>query len=172
MKKILSTVTIIAIFSSAVIAHDDEIGGIYIGGGISLESPLWYDSGVAGALNIGLPLIRLGRGVLTTEAALTHSISSPSRNNIDFTATTFAGYIGYIYDVAPRFYIKPRVGAVYRSYSIDGGIWGSDTNSGYGLAFGLGGGFRLIERTDLYLNYTMLDGSDLTHLTVGFQYQF
>jgi hypothetical protein len=173
MKTVLSTITLTAIISSTAIAsHDDEIGGIYIGGGVSQESPIWYDSGMAGALNIGLPLLRLGKGVLTTEAEFTYSLSSPSRNGIDFTATTFAGYATYIYDLAPRFYIKPRIGAVYRSYSIDGGIWGDDTNSNYGLAYGLGGGFRLFEKTDLYMDYTMLDGSDLTHLTIGVQYQF
>ena len=173
MKKILSTITIISLLSSLAIAHDDEIGGIYIGGGLSMESPTWYDSGVAGELNIGLPLMRIGRkGVLSTEAELSYSISSPSKNDIDFTATTFAGYIAYIYDIAPRFYIKPRIGAVYRSYSIDGGIWGDTTNSSYGLAYGVGGGFRLVEQTNLYMNYTMLDGSDLTHLSIGVEYQF
>lgn len=172
MKKIISTIALIATLSSTAIAHDDEIGGIYIGGGVSQESPLWYDSGLAGALNVGLPLMRLGRGVFATEAELTYSISSPSKNNIDFTATTVAGYATYIFDVAPRFYIKPRIGAVYRKYSIDGGIWGSDSSSGSGLAYGIGGGFRLIDKTDLYIDYTMLDGSDLTHLTVGVQYQF
>jgi len=172
MKKIVSTIVLITTLTSTAIAHDDEIGGIYIGGGISQESPLWYDSGLAVDIDVGLPLIRIGRGVLTTEAELSYSISSPSKNGIDFTATTFAGYLTYIYDIAPRFYIKPRVGAVYKSYSIDGGIWGKDTNSGYGLAYGIGGGFRLIDKTDLYIDYTMLDGSDLTHLTVGIQYQF
>ena len=174
MKSILTTVTILTFITSLSVAqaHDDEIGGIYIGGGISQESPLWYDSGLSGVLNVGLPLIRIGRGVLTTEAEFTYSISSPSRNNIDFTATTFGGYATYIFDIAPRFYIKPRIGAVYKSYSIDGGIWGNDTNSGYGLAYGIGGGFRLIDKTDLYIDYTMLDGSDLTHLTIGIQYQF
>ncbi|SFV54844.1 hypothetical protein MNB_SV-12-1869 [hydrothermal vent metagenome] len=172
MKKILSTLTLLATLSSLAIAYDDEIGGIYIGGGVALESPLWYDSGVAGALNIGLPLMRLGRGVLTTEAELTYSISSPSKNNIDFTATTFGGYATYIYDVLPRFYIKPRIGVVYRSYSIESDLWGDDNSDGYGLAYGLGGGFRLIDKTDLYIDYTMLDNSDLTHLTVGIQYQF
>lgn len=172
MKNILTTLTIVSIIISTVIAHDDEIGGIYIEAGISQEAPLWYDSGISGVLDIGLPLMRIDRGVLTTEAELTHSISSPSKNNIDFTATTIAGYATYIFDIAPRFYIKPRIGAVYKSYSIDGGIWGDDTNSGYGLAYGIGGGFRLIDKTDLYINYTMLDNSDLTHLTIGIQYQF
>ena len=172
MKKILSTITLIVILTSTSIAHDDEIGGLYIGGGVAIESPQWYDSGLAGELNIGLPLKRLGKGVLETEAELTHSISSPSKNNIDFTATTVAGYVTYIYDIAPRFYIKPRIGLVYRSFSIKSDLWGDDSSSGYGLAYGLGGGFRLIDRTDLFVNYTMLDNSDLTHLSVGLQYQF
>jgi hypothetical protein len=169
MKKILLITTLLL---SLVIAHNDEIGGIYIGGGLSVESPTWYDSGIAGELNIGLPLKRFGKGVLTTEAELSYSLSSPSKNDIDFTATTLGGYIAYIYDIAPRFYIKPRIGVVYRSYSIDGGIWGDDTNSNYGLAYGVGGGFRLIEQTNLYMNYTMLDESDLTHLSIGVEYQF
>ncbi len=172
MKKILSTVTILTILSSLAIAHDDEIGGIYIGGGVSIESPMWYDSGMAGELNIGLPLLRVAKGFFSTELELTQSIGSSSKNDIDFTATTLGGYISYIYDIAPRFYIKPRFGIIYRKYSIDGEIWGDNSNSNYGFAYGLGGGFRWIEQTNLYINYTMIDNSDLTHLSIGVEYQF
>ena len=170
MKKIILIIVLIS--SLAISNNDNEIGGIYIGAGVSQESPLWYDSGMAGELNIGLPLLRVGKGVLTSEVELSHSISSPSKNSIDFTATTIAGYITYIYDIAPRFYIKPRVGGVYKKYSIESDIWGETTNNSSGLAYSLGGGFRVIDKTDLYINYTMLDGSDLTHLSVGIGYQF
>ena len=165
---------VLILTSSLSIAHDDEMGGVYIGGGISQESPTWYDSGLAGELNIGIPIFRVNtKSVITTEAEVTYSIDSPSKNNIDFTATTVAGYLTYIYDIAPRFYIKPRVGVIYRSFDIDGGsLWGDDTNSNYGFSYGVGGGFRLFEQTNLYLNYTMLDNSDLTHLSIGVEYQF
>jgi hypothetical protein len=133
--KIILTV---ALFTSIFI-HADNIESdskrLYLGVGVSAETPIWYNSGWSGALTVGQSLIKLGAGWLGAEAELTHSLEDSSKNNIDFSATTLTGYATYIWDIDPKLYIKPRVGVVYKKYDIDGGVWGSDSNNEIGIDY-------------------------------------
>ena len=74
----------------------------------------------------------------------------------------------YTFNLTTRFYIKPRAGFIYRMYSIETGDDVSETD----FTFGVGGGVRLNPSLDIYADYTMIDGTDLTHITAGVQFHF
>ena len=171
MKLILTMAMVTSLLLHAE-GKEREEKNLYIGVGISAETPLWYNSGWSGALTIGKPLVKLGNGWLGAEGELTHSLQESSKNHIDFSATTFTGYATYIWNIDSKLYLKPRVGVVYKKYDIDSDIWGSDSNSEVGIAYGVGAGIRFSDNINLYADYTLLENSDLTHVTTGVEYHF
>jgi len=176
MKKILSAAVATALIATSSFALDTD--KIYGGAGVALESANGFDSGFALALTGGLPVMPAGEagpGTLAVEGEFTYSIIPPAVGDFTFSAMTLAAYAAYTYDIDSQFYVKPRAGLVYRSYTADySSPFGkySDSTSEIGLAFGVGGGYKLNKKMDIYLDYTMLDGSDLTHLTAGVNYKF
>ena len=172
MKKILSVVASVALVSSASFAMDTS--KLYYGAGLALESASAFDSGFALVLNAGLPLedIKVGPGSLAVEGEFTYSMVPPSVGSLKFSAMTLGAYAAYTYDIDSKMYVKPRAGLIYRSYTMDVPFFGSVSNSEIGIALGVGGGYKLNETMDVYADYTMLDGSDLTHLTAGVQFKF
>jgi len=171
MRFFLTVAVVASIFLHAE-SIDNGSKGLYIGVGVSAETPPWYNSGWSGALSLGKPLIALGEGWLGAEAEVTHSLQDSSKNGIEFSATTMTGYATYIWDIDSTLYFKPRVGLVYKKYSIDGGDWGSDSSSEVGIAYGLGVGVRFTENITVYADYTLIENSDLVHVTTGVEYHF
>lgn len=177
MKKIISTAVVAAVIATSSLALDTS--KIYGQAGLALESANSFDAGFALVLTGGLPVVKAGEvgpGTLAVEAELTYSLVPPSLGSWELTSMTLAGYAAYIYDINSQFYVKPRAGLIYRSYDFtyDGGsiYGGAGDTSEVGIALGVGGGYKLNKNLDVYLDYTMLDGTDLTHLTAGVQYKF
>ena len=150
----------------------DETNSFYIGVGVSAESPIIYNDGWAGVLTVGKPFMRLGSGELGAEVEVSNSLQDSSKNSIDFSAKTVAGYATYIWDVDPKLYIKPRLGVVYKKYSIESDVWGDDSSNEVDIAGGLGVGIRILDNINIYTDYTLLEKSDFTHLTMGVEYLF
>ena len=151
---------------------DDESNNFYIGMGVSAESPVFYNNGWAGTLTVGRPLMKLGSGKLGTEFELSNSLQDSSKNHINFSAITVAGYATYIWNIDPKLYIKPRLGVVYKKYSIDSKVWGNDSSTEVEIAGGFGVGVRLFDNMNIYADYTLLEKGDFTHLTMGVEYHF
>lgn len=177
MKRMITTVAAAAIMATSGQALDTS--EIYGGAGLALESLSSADAGVALVLNGGLPVMEAGEvgpGTVAVEGEFTYSLVDPSWNwyhyDYDVTVMTLAGYAAYIYDIDSEFYVKPRVGLIYRSYDMDYAGYGGFDDSEIGLSLGVGGGYHLNSQMDIYADFTMLDGSDLTHLTAGIVYKF
>ena len=179
MKKILSTVAAAALLATSSFALDTN--KMYGGASLAIESgPSGMDSGMALILNGGLPVMKAGKagpGTVGVEGEFTYSIVPPSveyqtgwtsTTSVDYTYMTLAAYGVYTYDINNQFFVKPRVGLIYRSVDTDG--FGSDSEMG--LAMGVQGGYKLNKQMDIVFGYNMLDGSDLTHLSAGVQYRF
>jgi len=170
--KFIVTMAVIASIALHADNIDSDSKSLYLGVGVSAETPIWYNSGWSGALTVGQPLVKLGAGWLGAEAELTRSLQDSSKNNIDFSVTTLTGYATYIWDIDTKLYFKPRVGVVYKKYDIEGGVWGSDANSEVGIAYGFGVGVRFTDNINLYADYTLIENSDLVHVTTGVEYHF
>jgi hypothetical protein len=171
MKIILTMAMIGTLFVHAENINS-EAKSFYMGVGVSAETPIWYNSAWSGALTVGKPFMKIGEGWLGAESELTQSLEESSKNKIEFSATTLAGYATYIWDIDPKLYLKPRVGIVYKKYNIDGGIWGNDGSREVGRSYGMGIGIRFLDKLNLYVDYTLIENSDLVHLTTGVEYHF
>ena len=158
----------------------------YLGAGLAYESAYSYDSGMALVISGGRTFenIEAGPGKLAFESEFTFSLISPSstyynrfnRNySIDLTYFTLAGYAAYIYDITPDLYVKPRLGLVYTAVSVSNtyGAYGLGAyGNGLGLAVGLGAGYKLTRELNTYLDFTLLNGTGLRHLTLGVEYHY
>ena len=172
MKVFLTTVIVSTILLQAD-TIDEKSNNFYVGMGLSAENPVFYNDGWAGVLTVGKPLMKLGSsGKVGAEVEVSNSLQDSSKNHIDFSATTVAGYATYIWDVDPKLYIKPRLGVVYKKYSIESDVWGDDSSNEVDIAGGLGVGVRLFDNINIYADYTFLEKSDFIHLTMGVEYHF
>jgi len=175
-KKIAFSLLTAALMASSSFALDTSKA--YGAASVALESANGYDSGFAIILGGGLPVVEAGKvgpGTIAVEAELTYSLVSPSVGQWEKTAMTVAAYGAYIFDIDKQFFVKPRAGLVYRSYSYTWGAssWGgSGSTSDIGIALGVQGGYKLNKQLDIIVGYNLLDGTDLTHLSAGVQYHF
>ena len=134
------------------------------------------DSGVALTLNVGVPVAVVGPGTVVLEGEFSYSLVAPSYEwyyayygEYRFAEAYFAtigAYAGYVFDINKNLYVKPRIGLVNSSNDDE------DAYSVTTIAFGAGAGYRLNKAMDIYLDYTMLDGSYFTHTTLGVNYHF
>ena len=172
--KIFLTIAVVAstMLLQAETIDEESSSNFYVGVGVSAESPLFYNDGWAGVLTVGKPFMKLGSGKVGAEVEVSNSLQDSSKNHIDFSATTVAGYATYIWDVDPKLYIKPRLGVVYKKYSIESDVWGDDSSNEVDIAGGLGVGVRLFDNMNIYADYTFLEKSDFIHLTMGVEYHF
>jgi len=181
MKNNTSKKIILSLLASALVATSSfalDTSKAYAMGSVALESFSNYDSGFAIILGGGLPVLKAGEvgpGTIAVEAELTYSLVSPSVGPYEITTMTLGAYGAYIFDINKQFFVKPRAGLIYRSYSFSdtGSNWGGygDT-SDIGVALGVQGGFKLNKQIDIIVGYNLVDGGDLTHLTAGVQYHF
>lgn len=182
MNKILSTIAATSILVTASYAADVnfDINKAYASAGLALEKPENSDVGVALVLGGGIPFMSLGGGSVVAEAELTYSIlpasydkNYPYSSGGDITYATFATYGGWKYDIDKQFYVKPRVGLIYRSIDLDAhnGVKGY-SDSEIGIALGAQGGMKLTKELDLTVGVNIVDGLDLIHLTGAIQYNF
>jgi len=187
MNKLSSIVAAMVLTVTVSTASENNI---YAGGGLAIQSADSFDSGIALVLNGGMPIMpagTVGPGTVAVEGEFTYSISDPEKRvrflgrsfDASISIMTLGAYAAYIYDINEQFYVKPRAGIIYRSYDADAGNFDAQdyevyTNSDgeFGLSFGIGAGYRLSKEIDIYVDYTMIDGSDVTHLTAGAQYHF
>jgi len=179
-KKIAFSLLTAALMASSSFAIDTSKA--YGAASVALESANGLDSGFAIILGGGLPVVEAGKvgpGTIAVEAELTYSLVAPAYTwgsyKSELTAMTVAAYGAYIFNIDKQFFVKPRAGLVYRSYSWSdnsGYSYGGGSNSEIGIALGLQGGYKLNEQLDIIVGYNLLDGSDLTHLSAGVQYHF
>ena len=103
--KFFLTIAIVSTVLLQADTIDEKSNNFYIGMGVSVETPVFYNSGWAGTLTVGKPFMKLGSGKLGAEVEVSNSLQDSSKNHIDFSATTVAGYATYIWDVDPKLYI-------------------------------------------------------------------
>ena len=170
MKKILSTVAAAAVLATSSFAGQSP----YLIAGLGMEmvdvGPVDLDMGFAMILGGGLPLndIKVGPGTFAVEGELTYSIIAPSYNDFDMTFMTLGAYGAYIIDIDKQFFVKPRVGLIYKSFDADHGY----SDSEIGLALGVQGGYKLNKQLDIIVGLNLVDGMDIMHITGGVQYHF
>ena len=180
-KKIAFSLLTAALMASSSFAIDTSKA--YGAASVALESANGYDSGFAIILGGGLPVVEAGKvgpGTIAVEAELTYSLLAPSLTwgnyKTELTAMTVGAYGAYIFNIDKQFFVKPRAGLVYRSYSWSdnsgSSYYGDYSNSEIGIAFGVQGGYKLNEQLDIIVGYNLIDGTDLTHLSAGVQYHF
>ncbi len=171
MKNNTSKKIILSLLASALVATSS----------FALDTSKAYamGSGFAIILGGGLPVVEAGKagpGTVAVEAELTYSLMAPSLDygygSVDLTVMTLGAYGAYIFDINEQFFVKPRAGLVYRSYSYSNGGYYGDSISEIGVALGVQGGFKLNKQLDVIVGFNMLDGGDLTHLSAGVQYHF
>lgn len=178
MKRLLLPVTALLFLST--IADAANFAEVYVGGGGAYEMYDGTDNGAAALVNAGAYLYKSRRIKAAFEGEASYTVLPPELSalgvSVDLKTTTFALYATGEFYLNSRFYIKPRAGAIYRSYAISGSV-----PSGYsvtvkddeiGAAFGLGAGVKINPSLDIYADYTMVDGTDVTHATLGLQYHF
>lgn len=165
IKKLLVSTVALATLSTASMADT------YAGAGLALENLTGYDMGFALVLNGGMTFddVDLGPGKLAAEGEFTYSMVAPSVGTVDASLMTLGGYAAYIYNVNKELYVKPRIGLIYKS--IDYGTWIGSVSE-IGIALGVGGGYKINKKMDAYADFTLIDGSDITHLTAGVEYHF
>lgn len=179
MKKILSAIAVVLLLSSACLAKNSN--DVYVGVGTALESVSAYDyDGMALVVNAGKPVKKVGKGMLVVEGEVSYSLIPPSYdweyspfpytstyyNTAEIYFTTVGLYAGYVYDINENVYIKPRIGLLYLEDDDE------EQYSTTGISIGVGAGYKLNKSIDLYTDYTRLDGSYLTHFTIGVLYHY
>lgn len=178
MKKILFTVSAAALLSLSCSALELDTDHAYAGGGIAFESINPFSTGMAIVLTGGAPLSKKGKigpGSIVTEGEFTYTLSKGEVGSLHASLMTIGAYGGYIYNLTPEIYLKPRLGLIYKSVTMDYAGWGgtaSATDSKIGIAFGLLAGYTLTKELDLYAGYKLVEGSDITHFTIGANYRF
>ena len=163
-KLLISTVAVAALSTSAMADK-------YASAGLALENLNGYDMGFALVLDGGMTFddVNVGPGTLAAEGEFTYSMVAPSVSGVDASLMTLGAYAAYIFDINKAFYVKPRVGLIYKS--LDYGTWIGSVSE-IGLALGVGGGYKLNKQMDIYADFNLIDGTDITHLTAGVQYHF
>jgi len=183
MKKVISSLAAAAVIATSGVASDVnfDTDQAYLIAGAAIENADPFDMGVAVVVGGGVPFMQAGEGTLVAEAELTYSVVAPSydydfgfyggSDTVEATFMTLGAYAGYKYDIDQQFFVKPRVGLIYKSVDFDiSGYPGSDSE--IGLAFGIQGGMKLNEQMDVVVGFNLVDGSDITHITGGIQYRF
>ena len=181
MKKIVSSFAAAALIATSGLANEIEVGQPYLIAGAAIEMVDEFDMGVALVVGGGAPVMDLGEGSLVAEAELTYSVMAPSydynfgfyggKGSVEATFMTLGAYAGYQLDLDNQFFVKPRLGLIYRSVDYDVSAY-SGSDSEIGLALGVQGGMKLNEQMDVVVGFNLVDGADIMHLTGGIQYRF
>ncbi len=139
----------------------------YIGGKLGLMMP--DASGVDDAVNlgilVGMTLNEVQAGSIAVEGELTTTVIDGDTGGGDWDVTTLAGY-GVFRSNGPL-YFKGKAGLVYWDANFDFGPF-SGSDDDINISFGVGGGYKISDKTALELEYTILD-SDLDFLSIGFK---
>ena len=183
MKKIVSSLAVAALIATSGVASDVnfDTDKAYLIAGVAAEMVDEFDMGVAVVLGGGVPFMKAGEGTLVAEGEFTYSVMSPSydydfgfyggSDTVEATFMTLGAYAGWQYNLSQEYFIKPRVGLIYKSVDYDiSGYPGSDSE--LGLAFGVQGGMPLSKEMDLIVGLNLVDGSDIMHISGGIQYRF
>ncbi|MEA1920301.1 MAG: outer membrane beta-barrel protein [Campylobacterota bacterium] len=167
----------IAIFFALLIApqliNAANYTEVYMGGGVAYESATDFDAGLASVVHVGLPIITRGQHRFAVEGEGSYSLVPASIHKSDLTTMSVAAYGVYRLNVTSRLYLKPRMGVLYRSYSLKSDALEIDgSGSEVDLAFSFGGGVHINRSLDVYVDLAMIDQSDLMHFTLGLEYHF
>jgi len=127
-----------------------------------------YDDATNVGLVFGATLNEVQAGSLSIEGELTFSLVEGDVSFFgfdgDWDVLTLAGY--GVYRSNGQLYFKGKAGLLYEDVSVNvsglPGVSGDDI----GLSFGIGGGYKLNEKMNLELEYTIIE-SDLDFLSVG-----
>jgi opacity protein-like surface antigen len=173
MNKIVSLFVAGALFASVSMA--DHRTEAYLGAGVAMQNATGFDNGYAGVAFFGIPFYKNCRNMLSAEVEGTYTIVSPSVEQQDLTIGSAALYAAYFFNMSKRFFFKVRVGGIYRNYSYKSDNSNDilpEDKSEMDISFGAGMGVRVNPSLDIYADYTMIDGTDLTHVTAGFIFHF
>ncbi len=193
MKKLAVTLLTTAAITSALIAAEGM--SFYGGGGLAVEGVPADDSlsmGTAVVLRggINLPMVLEGFGA---EVELTKSVINPEYKWTDYSSTgpnapytitrdisvlTLATYAVYTINIGEKFYVKPRFGIILPNLGDSNrDVYGDGNKDGWvnsrdiTFSSGIGGGFRVMENLNIYVDYTVL-GEMVTNYGAGVEYHF
>ena len=163
--------TLFMIFSSSLMAvekkatkKDNEKNSekTYVGFGLGLTDATGFDTGYSLILNAGksLPKVSEDFGV---EGTFTRTIVDPSRNNLDLSITTIAGYATYNFKLTPAVDLKAKGGVLYERLAT------SVTTDGFEVSFGFKVLYALESKKSIYLDYTIIE-ADIAIFSLGLQF--
>ncbi len=162
MKKITKSLGALALVATMGMAQPS----FYAGGGLAFESlpdAAGTDNGMGIVLRGGATLDSVLKN-FGVEAELTKSVADPKLWGADMNVLTLASYAVYNIKIK-RFYVKPRFGIILPNL-------GDDTNSrDLGFSSGIGGGFALTKKMNVYVDYTIL-GESVSNWGAGVEYKF
>jgi len=178
--RLLTLVALCLLFAGNVFAAQhmqaQQNPQLYAGGKLGLmmldESGTDTDDAINLGGVVGATVNQSNIGSLALEAELTFTVIDGDISfgpiSADWDATTLAGY--GVYRSNGPLYFKGKLGLAFWDASASG--FGSD--DGIDLSLGLGGGYRMNDKTALELEYTMFDSDpvDLDFLSIGFVVNF
>lgn len=180
MKKILSIVAATALVSTSVMAFEPDLDRMYYGAAVALEDTELDDSGMAAVFTAGVPVMQINdESSVALEAEFTYTFASSEASyfgsSVEADLMTLGAYGAYNYNVSSEIFVKPRVGLIYKSMDVtasNSGFGYSASDSEIGLAFGVQAGYNISDTIAVTAGYNLVDGSDITHMTVGAQFRF
>ncbi len=180
MKKIITIMVLLAMFSANIMAADFIKGKFYGGIGLGLEdfsTYSSYDPGITLILNAGKPVIKLGPGTIGGEVEFTYTIIPMSYSRYshwDLSVMTLGTYATYTYNHSKTLYSRAKLGFAFQNYSWDYGRddYGYDYDYRHvNVAAGIGGGYHLNKTLRVYSDLIFI-GSSLKQFNFGLQMNF
>ena len=175
MKKIITILASTGLLVSSSSAVDFIKGQYYIGGGAAIESG-WSHYGIGGTLllNGGKPIIKLGPGTIGAEAELSYTLLASDYDDDYYDGSLKVLSLGlfatYKYDINKDFYIRPRFGPMFMSYSFDGYDYYDGAYSHGSAAIGIGIGYELTKNMNLFSDF-LVNSASYRRISVGLQFK-
>ncbi len=170
-------ITIFILLSTTIFANSK----FYVGSAIALESEHnSVESGLSSILNAGYNIQRKRLLNVSIETEITYSLYPTKYYNgfihTDSKYLTLALYSAFKYKLNKNFFIKPRVGLLYKSTTQQKKDYNNvkSTKSKNSINFSCGGliGYKITPTIDISLAYNLLNKLDLTHFALGITYNF
>jgi len=160
MKKILSTVALTTLLSTAAMAGD-----FYGSAGAAMTTVSGYDSGVSVVGTVGMKLDNVLPN-FAVEVEASQTVADPSISNFDLSILGIGAYAVYNFQMPnTQITIKPRLGLNYESFSWDHTGWGAVDYTDTSLSYGVGVSYPLSGGLTVYADFT--DKGDSNNIGAG-----
>lgn len=134
---------------------------------IDADAPGFDNATNLGAF-VGYKIWEDANGAVFAEGEYTRTLSEGDAPGGDWDIETLAAYVGY--RSAGPWFFKGKAGFGWWDLGVDGPSSPAEADE-TDFTFGVGGGFRLNERSGLELEYTQIE-SDITAISLGFFTRF